>query len=84
MSEDPQEVMREDNELYCPRRDKQVLILGQTCFCRERDQLCAGCILDREFVHMKVIWLMSDILNMKDGLTKEVLKPEPEVREILC
>jgi hypothetical protein len=65
-----QEFMREDNDNYFPRHDEQVLILSGTCFCKNRDDVCSGCIFDSERIRMKLIWLMSEILQ-ESGLGKK-------------
>lgn len=58
-----QEYMREDNDNYCPRQDAKVLILGGTCFCKNRGRVCSGCIFDSEPIRVKLIWIMSEILQ---------------------
>jgi hypothetical protein len=60
-----QEFMREDSDLFCPRHVEQVLILSGVCFCKNRDWACAGCVLDSERtrIPVKLIWLMSEILQ---------------------
>jgi hypothetical protein len=65
-----QEFMREDTDNYCPRHDEQVLILGRTCFCKNRDRVCSGCVFDSEPIRVKLIWLMSEILQ-ESGLGKK-------------
>ena len=54
---------RNDHELYCPRKDRTVLVLDGTCFSRARDHSCRDCVYDQNFILTQLILLMSDILE---------------------
>jgi hypothetical protein len=59
---------RPDIDCYCPRLDKQILILSDVCFSfsgRGKHRLCAGCVYDREHINAKLLLVLSDILNKK-------------------
>jgi hypothetical protein len=60
-----EEFGRQDSDAYCPRRDEQVLILDGTCYCKNRDLACSGCVFDSEPIRLKLIWLMSEILQAR-------------------
>jgi hypothetical protein len=92
ISEDPtvtsenQAFMREDKDNYCPRRGEQVLILGGTCFCKDIDCVCSGCVFDSEprvRIRVKLIWLMSEILQ-ESGLEKRQMFSMAEARRTRC
>lgn len=56
---------REDIEAYCPRIDRQVLILSGCCFHRERAWACLGCVFDRNFVTVKLTILLKELLELR-------------------
>jgi hypothetical protein len=66
MSEE--EERRQDLDAYCPRMDKSVLILGDTCFFPDKKAvLCRGCVFDGDFITVKVILLLAEILQERSS-----------------
>jgi len=56
---------RPDIDCFCPRLNKQILILSNVCFSGGKRRLCAGCVYDREHINAKLLMVLSDILNKK-------------------
>jgi hypothetical protein len=55
---------REDLDAYCPRVDKSVLILGDTCFFSDKKAVvCRGCVFDGDFITVKLILLAIEMLQ---------------------
>jgi len=50
---------------YCPRKDQEVLLVSSRCFCPERNHDCAGCVFDVDFVYVRLILIMSEILKTR-------------------
>jgi len=47
----------------CPRKDACVVIFCSRCFYLGRDRNCAGCIFDVDQIYVKLILVMSEILE---------------------
>lgn len=62
---------RPDIDCYCPRLDKQILILSDVCFSGGKRRLCSGCVYDRDHINAKLLLVLSDILT-KNARAEEV------------
>lgn len=59
-----EELRRQDLDCYCPRVNQQVLILGDTCFFSDKKrEVCQGCVFDGDFVRVKIILLLAEMLE---------------------
>jgi hypothetical protein len=62
--EEEEEVRRQDLDAYCPRVDRQVFILQDTCFFPDKKAIvCRGCVFDGDFILAKLILLASEMLQ---------------------
>jgi hypothetical protein len=60
------EEAREDRVAYCPRVDAEVFILSGRCFFLGRNKiLCNSCIYDLDFVKVKLIRVLCDLIKNK-------------------
>lgn len=74
---------RQDSDCYCPRVNREVLILGDTCFFSDKKAVvCRGCVFDGDFIKVKLILLTSEMLEERDSATeKNSEKPILEVEQ---
>jgi hypothetical protein len=60
---DQDEQPREDLDAYCPRIDKEILLLDGRCFSPDRGPICCACAFDTDQILVKLILIMSEILT---------------------
>jgi len=61
-----EEIGRQDCfEGYCPRKNDTVVIVSSRCFYPKRDEQCSGCVFDVDFVYVRLILIMSEILEAR-------------------
>ena len=56
---------REDMFKYCPRVDREILVVGSVCVSRLRSSKCEPCIYDNEKIKTKLALLLADMLEDK-------------------
>lgn len=62
---------RQDVLAYCPRVDKQILVLSGCCFYRERDWACFDCVFNQRFIEVKLTILLKEMLESKGPAGRE-------------
>ena len=61
-----EEVGRQDClDCYCPRKNEKVVLISSRCFYHGRDRDCHGCIFDVDLIYVKLILIMSEILEAR-------------------
>jgi hypothetical protein len=76
-SEEEEEPTRQDSDCYCPRVDHSVLILGDTCFFPDKKAVvCRGCVFDGDFIRVKLILVVSEMLQERGSGKKSEEKKE--------
>ena len=62
---DQDEEPRKDILCYCPRVDVEILLLDGRCFSASRGPVCSGCVFDVDKIRVKLILVMSEILEAR-------------------
>lgn len=62
---DQDEEPRKDIVCYCPRVDAEILLLDGRCFSTSRGPVCSGCVFDVDRIYVKLILVMSEILEAR-------------------
>jgi hypothetical protein len=63
IEKDQDEEPRKDILCYCPRVDKEILLLDSRCFSPNRGPVCSGCVFDVDRIYVKLMLLLCEILQ---------------------
>jgi len=61
---------RADHEEFCVMNERTVLVLNQTCFCRNRNIRCRQCIYDGNRLFAQLVWMLLDMLEDKEEVQR--------------